>query len=122
MPVKDANTANVTAQLLMPGSLDAVPCRYTPETPVQLFAWKDSGEEKIFLGNGVPRLATENGVSYLAWDFNGVDVSYAKQEGKSLELFVVVEDVKTDPQPWIYGGEKNQDWTLPRVTPARSCE
>ena len=121
-PVKDANTANVTAQMLMPGSLEAVPCRYVPETPVQLFAWKDSGKEKIFLGEGVPRVAVENGVRYLAWDFNGVDVSYAKQDGKSLELFVVVEGVKTDPQPWIYGGNKNQDWTLPRVTPARSCE
>ena len=121
-PVNEANRANVTAQLLMPDSLEAVPCRYAPETPVQLFAWKDSGREKIFLGEGVPRQAVENGVSYLVWDFNGVDLSYAKQEGKSLELFVVVEGVTTDPRPWIYGGEKNQDWTLPRVTPARSCE
>ncbi|MDP8922721.1 MAG: hypothetical protein M3O34_07575 [Chloroflexota bacterium] len=121
-PVEEADRANVTAQLLMPGTLEAVPCRYSPETPVQLFAWKDGGKEKIFLGDGVGRVATEGGLSYLVWDFNGVDVSYAKEEGKSLELFVVVEGVKTDPQPWIYGGEKNQDWTLPRVRPAKSCE
>jgi hypothetical protein len=121
-PVQEADKANVTAQLLMPGSLEPVPCRYAPEKPVQLFAWRDSGKEKVFLGEGTPRVATENGVSYLVWDFNGVDVSYARQEGKSLELFVVVEDLKTDPQPWIYGGEKNQDWTLPPVRPTKGCE
>ncbi|MCC6176710.1 MAG: hypothetical protein IT305_15485 [Chloroflexi bacterium] len=166
-PVNEAAQANVTAQLLMPGTTETVPCRYDPVSDVQLWAWRHERDvepppsptpspgqgvlapvpaatpslipsptprapkpkkdpEKVLLGTGSKRFATENGVTYPVWDFNGVDISYARNstptQEYSLELFVVVDTVKTDPTPWFYGGEKNQDWTQPRVRPSGGCQ
>lgn len=164
-PVEEATKANVTAQLLMPGTTTSVACRYEPEK-VELYAWRHyeekppgatpaavviptpsaagpaaaspspsptpvervRGEPKrekdpVLLATGTKRFATENGVTYPVWDFNGVDVSYAKtaEKDKWLEMFVAVDGVKMDPAPWIYGGDNNKDWQEPRVRPSESC-
>ena len=162
---EEATRANVTAQLLTPGTTDPVACRYDPEE-VQLFAWRhfleqpraapspapgvplptvgvvppgspgapatteptapvDKQEpEKVLLGTGTKRYVTENGLTYPVWDFNDVDVSYARTANKDrwLEMFVAVDGLKMDPVPWFYGGERNQDWTAEHVRPATSCQ
>ena len=171
-PVQDASKANVTAQLLMPGTNNSVACRYEPEK-VELHAWRHyeerprestpsvivpspvttgqatptaspspsptprvRGEAKrekdpVLLATGVKRFATEGGITYPVWDFNGVDVSYARtaDQDRWLELFVVVSDqdgeertIKMDPAPWMDGGPNNKNGQETRPRPADSCE
>ncbi|MCC7372669.1 MAG: hypothetical protein IT306_29925 [Chloroflexi bacterium] len=163
-PVTEATRANVTAQLLMPGSTASVACRYDPDS-VELYAWRHYEEvpvettpvvvpspsaagpraaasptpsasptarpegvkkrekDPVLLAKGSKRYATENGVTYPVWDFNNVDVSYARTENgeRWLEMFVAVDGVKMDPAPWIYGGDDNKDWQETRVRPSESC-
>jgi hypothetical protein len=88
------------------------------------------GEDKrerdpVLLATGAKRFVTANGVTYPVWDFNGVDVSYAKtaNHDRWLEMFVIVNgDVKMDSTAWIYGGDNNQNWQDPHVLPAESCK
>jgi hypothetical protein len=83
-------------------------------------------KEPVLLATGTKRFATESGVTYPVWDFNNVDVSYAKTPDKDrwLELFVIVsqDDIKMESPSWIYGGENNRNWQDPRVVPAASCQ
>ena len=169
-PVEEASRANVTAQLLMPGSNTSVACRYEPEK-VELYAWRFyedrprevapavipspgaspsarptaapspspaarvRGEVKrekdpILLGTGVKRMATEGNISYPVWDFNGVDISYARTADKDrwLELFVVVNEeklgdaaIEVEPTAWVYGGPNNKNWQESRPLPSSDC-
>ena len=169
-PIQDASAANVTAQLLTPGTTSPVACRYDPDK-VELYAWRHyedrpresapavvipsptgvtqatsspspsptpraRGEAKrekdpVRLATGTKRFVTEGGVTYPVWDFNGVDVSYARTpEGdRWLEMFVVVNNdesttagpIKMEPAPWLYGGPNNKDWQEPRPMPSESC-
>jgi hypothetical protein len=79
--------------------------------------------EPVLLATGSKRFATENGVTYPVWDFNNVDVSYARtaDQDRWLEMFVLVDGMKMDASPWIYGGENNKDWTEARTRPSESC-
>jgi hypothetical protein len=169
-PIAEASKANVTAQLLMPGTDNtSVPCRYDPDK-VELWAWRhyydNSGpapaaqsvlvpspvasptaaspaaspsptpppvrgdlrteKDPVLLATGVKRYATVNNITYPVWDFNDVDVSYARNAtgDRWLELFVAVDDdtIKMDPAPWFYGGDKNKDWQDPRPLPTASCQ
>ena len=150
--LKDADRANVTAQLLTAGtSGDPVPCRYRPDS-VQLFQ-KRNGGAKEFVANGVRRIAEEGGIRYPVWDFEGVSVAHVREEAarvaaqpttgaanpaaspvptssptpasqqqNSIEFFVEVDGLRTDAASWTYGGPNANDWTRPRVRPAKSCE
>jgi hypothetical protein len=82
--LKDADKANVTAQLLMPGSSgEPVPCRYNPET-VQLWAKRNGGKEEL-VGTGVRRIADEGGVRYPVWDFEAVSVEHVRRDAARAE-------------------------------------
>ncbi len=123
-PVKEAQKANVTAQLLMPGRPgESVPCRYKP-TSVQLWA-NIEGDKKQFVAEGRRRMAVENGIRYPAWDFENVDVSSLRgeeNEKKFIEFYVVVDGLQTEAQVWTYGGPTPNDWTKPRERPRANCE
>ncbi|HYU18348.1 MAG TPA: hypothetical protein VEQ11_06590 [Chloroflexota bacterium] len=118
---KDAERANVTAQLLMPGPAnESVPCRYKPDN-VQLWS-KPNGGEKEFVGDGVRRMAEADGLRYPVWDFNEVNVGFARDPKNFYEYYVVVDGVQTEATVWTYGGPNGNDWRQPPQRPARGCE
>ena len=119
--VKDATQANVVAQLLMTGSTsESVPCRYKPE-PVQLWRRPNGGAAE-FVANGIRRLSEQQGVHYPVWEFNDVNVEFAREPDKYYEFSVVVDGVQTDAEAWTYGGPNPTDWTQPPALPQRGCE
>jgi hypothetical protein len=67
-------------------------------------------------------MAEQNGLRYLVWDFNDLDVQAAQAEDSSYELYALVDGLRTDAQSWIYGGQNASDWTRPPQLPARGCE
>jgi hypothetical protein len=97
----------------------------TPQpTPERVRGEVKREKDPVLLATGVKRFATTDGVTYPVWDFNNVDISYARTANKDrwLELFVIVNgDIKMDPAPWIYGGENNRNWQDPRQLPSESC-
>ena len=118
--VKEASRVNVTAQLLMPGSADeSVPCRYQPKE-VQLWRKPNGGAAQL-VGNGVRRIAQEQGIRYPVWDFNDISVEWARAEGNSYELYALVDGVRTEREVWTYGGPHPTDWTRPPIRPQRGC-
>ena len=155
----DATKANVTAQLLLPGPTrpggpgvgpervaESVPCRYSPRS-VQLWAKRKGGAREL-VATGVRRMADEDGVRYPVWDFNDVDVAFARAstaapdrgedrgsapaEGGErardranenfIEFSVAVDGIQTDAAVWTYGGPNATDWTKPPARPQKSCE
>jgi hypothetical protein len=144
----DAEKANLSAQLLMPGATaEPVPCRYSPQS-VELWA-KRSGRREELVATGVRRMAEQDGVRYPVWDFNDVDVSFARaarveptrgESGGSsgaegvtpvrfepsknfIEFYVVVDGIETEAVSWTYGGPNATDRAGPPVVRlSRSCE
>ena len=119
-----APTPTGTALVPTPGPSTAGSASATPTaTPVR---GVDKHEpDPVLLGKGTKRFVTQNGLTYPVWDFNNIDVSYAKTATKDhwLELFVIVNgDIKMAPEPWIYGGDNNKDWQAPRQLPTESCK
>ena len=136
-PQREASKANVTAQLLMPGANESVPCRYNPQS-VQLWRRVNNGPRELVTA-GTRRFATADGITYPAWDFSDVDVSMVRGGAPSpgaeatptptteppkdsIEFSVVVDGVQTDVRPWIYGGPNANDWQQRPVRPTKSCE
>ena len=142
---REASKANISAQLLMPGTNESVACRYKPAS-VQLWRRINNGPREL-VTTGVRRFANADGVTYPVWDFNDVSVVEARGgppppapsptpsgDGAAptpppppppndfIEFSVVVDGIQTDVGTWIYGGPNANDWTRPPVRPAKSCE
>jgi len=58
----------------------------------------------------------------VVWDFNDVDVAYARDPRgeRFIEFQVMVNGTPTEAQSWLYGGTNPTDSTA-RELPARSC-
>jgi hypothetical protein len=95
---RDLNTANITAVLLQPNSLQPVPCRWNPT--VRLYGSIDGGPTTQ-LGVGARRMLQQDGLSYPVWDFNGVDIS-ATIGGRSIDLWLDVAGVATHATRWTF--------------------
>ncbi len=113
----DASSANVSAVLLLPGTLQPAPCRWNPA--VRLMASIDGGPARM-VASGARRLVTDSGVTYPVWDFNNVDVSAARQ-GKTIELWLEVDGAKENAPHWVYaaGAPQPPFW---QQKPTTSCQ
>ena len=106
LPVDQATLANITAYLFAPGTLQAIP----PDvswTPTARLHWSLNTDAEKLPGTGIvgtPRTITaSNGVKFLAWDFNDVDVSAMRETLNKLYFWVSVDDVVTFPNVWAHG-------------------
>jgi hypothetical protein len=95
---RDPRTANITAILLLPGTDQPVPCRWTPT--VRLLSSVDGGPSARLM-NGAKRMITANALNYAVWDFNGVDISSALQ-GRSIDFWLDVDGVVTHATRWTH--------------------
>ncbi len=100
--VRDADLANITAYLIMPGGNDAPPCDWNPT--VRLWSARNT-EPARMLTTGTKRLLTTNGRTFPVWDFNDVDVSAARDPMVKLAFFVTVDGVQTHRNTWIHAAD-----------------
>ena len=112
-----ATQANVSAVLLQPNTLRAVPCRWNPT--VRLMAATEGGAPRA-VATGVRRLETQAGLTYPVWDFNGVDVNPGTA-GRRVEFWVDVDGVRVNAPRWAYGADLPQPETW-QQRPTTSCE
>jgi hypothetical protein len=127
-PRAAASASPSPATTLVPTPTTVVPAAAgaTPSPSPAIARGEDKREkDPVLLGTGTKRFVTTNGLTYPVWDFNNIDVSYAKTATKDhwLEMFVSINgEIKTDSTSWIYGGDNNQNWQDPHVLPTESCK
>ena len=69
---------------------------------------------------GMPREVTaENGVRFLAWDFNDIDVSLARDPLNQIFLWVSLDDTLTYTNIWVHGAEPRT--IFPQVDLLNAC-
>ncbi len=100
--VRDAELANITAYLIMPGGNDAPPCDWSPT--VRLWSARNAEPARV-LAAGEKRMLTTNGRTFPVWDFNDVDVSAARDPMVKLAFFVTVDGVQSYPNIWIHAAD-----------------
>ncbi|NOX62089.1 MAG: DNRLRE domain-containing protein [Chloroflexi bacterium] len=122
-PVEEAKLANITAYLFSHNTFNAVGPDVQSPPAARLFWSVDNGvsQSRRFAPEAVLREVTANGVTWLAYDFNDIDVSAANDPASHIYFWVEVDGVATYPNIWVHGAsgltiKPEQD------IPARSCE
>lgn len=105
LPADRAARANITAYLFHARSKLAIAADGSWLPTVRLH--KSLNTETEERGDGIigmPRaVSAEGGISFLAWDFNDVDVSAARDPLNKLYFWVSVDGVTSYPNIWAHG-------------------
>ena len=116
--MQEASRANVTAYLFDAATLTAV----SPETtwsPVVRLHSSVNNEPEPAPGRGVIGtrrvVAGANGVHFLGWDFNDVDVSAANDPLSRVYFWVTVDEVPTYSNIWAHGADARTLFPQPDV-------
>ncbi len=121
-PVTEAERVNITALLTRRGTWEAIP----PDLdwrPVVRLHWSLNAEAEPELEQtivGTPRAVTANGLTYLVWDFNDVDVREARDPRNRYYFWISVDGVPTTSNVWAHGADARTFFPETDV-PARSC-
>ncbi len=115
-PIGEADRANVSASLLLPGTRQAPPCRWNPT--VELMASVGGGEAQR-VAIGARRMVSDGGLTYAIWYFDNVDVSAARQ-GATIDFWVEVDGIQTNAPHWSYGASVSQPLAWQQL-PTASC-
>jgi hypothetical protein len=108
LPVEQATLANVSVYLFEPGTTRALSPALDGPLTVRLHWSLNADSEDIAGGSGMVgtrRVANEEGVRFLAWDFNDVDVSAAQDSLNRLYFWVTVDGVMTASNVWAHGAD-----------------
>jgi hypothetical protein len=121
-PVEQAEMANITAVLFEHGSTKAIPPQLGWTANVRLYSAlnTDVGQLQGQGMIGTPREVTEDGLTFLLWDFNDVDVSAAQDPASRLYFWVQADSVVTYPSIWAHGTDARTVFPRPDI-PAASC-
>ena len=118
LQAEQATLANITTYLFAPGTLQAIPPGVS-WTPTARLHWSLNADAEKSPGTGIlgtPRAITSsNGVKFLAWDFNDVDISAAHETLNKLYFWVNVDDAVTFPNVWAHGTEARTVFPQPDV-------
>ncbi len=132
LPVDQATRANITAYLFEAGTKLALPPSLLPAPsgnpagtwpPVVRLHWSlnveaDKGDASMLIGT--PRIvATSSGVQFLAWDFNDVDISAARDPLNRISFWVSVDGVASFPAIWTHGADARS--LVPQVDMPNAC-
>ena len=116
-----ADLANITAYLFDAGTKQAIPpwLGWSPAVRLHQSLNVDAEEPNTtFLG--VPRvISAQNGVQFLAWDFNDVDIRAAQDPMNKLYFWVSVDDVTTYSNIWAHGTDART--VFPQADILNSC-
>ncbi len=99
-PVLEADRANVLVYLFRPGSLATVACQWEPV--VRLWA-AINNEPARLVATGVKRPDYSEGRMVPSWQFDGVDVSAARDPLNKIYFFVTVDGVAARSNVWSHG-------------------
>ena len=129
LPIEEAAEANITAYLLSAGTQRALSpkVRWSPTVRLHQSLNADT-EEVAAAGSGESSepiigtrrtITTENGVAFLAWDFNDIDVSAAQDPLNKIYFWLSVDDELTFPNVWAHGA--NPPTLFPQPDVLNSC-
>ncbi len=129
LPVEEASRANISAYLFEADTLLAIPPDLAWAPTVRLHWSVNTDTEGATAGApeqasgliGTPRTVTGIGsVRFLAWDFNDVDISAARDPLNRIYFWVSVDGVPTDSNVWAHGADARTIFPQPDVL--TSCE
>ena len=121
-PVEQAEKANITAVLFRHGTMEAIPAELGWKPTVRLYSALNTGVGQLPRQGmmGTPRTMTAGGLTFVAWDFNDVDVRAAQDSANRIFFWVKVDGVATYPNIWAHGTDART--AFPRADiPAESC-
>lgn len=121
-PVSRAERANITAYLFSQDSLTALAANVQPKPVVRLYRADNNGisHPASAAPIGVSRTVNGNGLSWLAYDFNDIDVRAANDPANRIYFWVESSLAPSAPNIWVHGasGLTNQP---EQDIPAQSC-
>jgi hypothetical protein len=123
LPTEQATLANISVYLFEAGTRRALAPGMDWSPMVRLHWSLNADSEAVASGSGrigIPRLATEDGLRFLAWDFNDVDVSAAQDTLNRLYFWVTVDGVTTATNIWAHGSDART--ILPQAEALESCK
>jgi YVTN family beta-propeller protein len=127
LPVTQAAMANITTYLFEKGTEQAIPPDLGWLPTVTLHRSLNAETENLAgtglssAGVGMPRtVTTEEGLKFLAWDFNDVDVSAAQDPLNKIYFWVSVDGVSAFPNIWAHGSDSPT--IFPQADVLNSCE
>jgi len=125
LPVDKAKLANITGYLFKSGTKQAIPSdlKWSPTLRLHQSTNADTETTEVYSTApiGVSRVITsENGVSFLAWDFDNVDVSAAQDSLNKIYFWLSGDDTLTYPNVWAHGA--NTPTIFPQTDVLNSCK
>jgi hypothetical protein len=125
LPVDKATLANITGYLFESGTKLAIPPGLDWSPTLRLHHSNNADTETIEAYNSTPigvsrAVTSENGVRFLAWDFDNIDVSAAQDSLNKIYFWISGDDVVVFPNVWAHGA--NTPTIFPQTDVLNSCK
>ncbi len=123
VPVAQAERANLTATIFAAGTRLAFPAGMS-WTPTVRLHWAVNDMVDGTGGTGIigsPREVSRNGIRYLVWDFNNVNVSAARNPDNRMVFWLSVDGAETHSSVWVHSVD-GRPILLTADLPAASCQ
>jgi hypothetical protein len=125
LPVAEATLANITGYLFDSGTKQAIPRDLGWLPAVRLHQSQNADAETVEDAQTAPIgasrvITSENGVAFLAWDFDNIDVSSAQDSLNKIYFWLSVDDEVSYPNVWAHGA--NTPTIFPQTDVLNSCK